>query len=133
MEHPYADFIGSVEKPARYLGGEYQSIRKDWNSVELRLGEREFPAGALDPAVIAAVAEAGPGEAGARLFAAFVADERVRMAWNLAAALAPRRRIRLRIDDDAPELHTLPWEALRDVSPAASLLPKRSTSTTSPV
>ena len=37
MEHPYADFIGSVEKPARYLGGEYQSIRKDWNSVELRL------------------------------------------------------------------------------------------------
>lgn len=88
--------------------------------VELRLGEREFPAGALDPAVIAAVAEAGPGEAGARLFAAFVADERVRMAWNLAAALAPRRRIRLRIDDDAPELHTLPWESLRDVSPAAA-------------
>ena len=24
MEHPYAAFVGRVEKPARYLGGEYQ-------------------------------------------------------------------------------------------------------------
>ena len=88
--------------------------------VELRLAEREFPDGALDPAIVAAVGEASPDEAGARLFAGFTADERVRMAWNLAAALAPRRRIRLRIDDDAPELHALPWEALRDASPGAS-------------
>ncbi|MBK7827611.1 MAG: CHAT domain-containing protein [Nannocystis sp.] len=88
--------------------------------VELRLGDREFPDGALDPALVAAVAEASPDEAGARLFAGFTADERVRMAWNLAAALAPRRRIRLRIDDDAPGLHALPWEALRDASPGAS-------------
>ena len=88
--------------------------------VELRLGEREFPAGALGREIMASVAEAGADEAGARLFAAFSSDERVRMAWNLAAALAPRRRIRLRIDDDAPELHTLPWEALRDTSPAAA-------------
>jgi hypothetical protein len=88
--------------------------------VELRLGEREFPAGALGREIMASVAEAGADEAGARLFAAFCSDERVRMAWNLAAALAPRRRIRLRIDDDAPELHTLPWEALRDTSPAAA-------------
>jgi radical SAM family uncharacterized protein/radical SAM-linked protein len=29
--HPYAEFVGRVEKPARYLGGEYQSVRKtDW-------------------------------------------------------------------------------------------------------
>ena len=89
-------------------------------SVELRLGEREFPAGVLDPAVITSVGEAGPDEAGTRLFAAFISDERVRMAWNLAAALAPRRRIRLRIDEAAPELHTLPWEALRDLSPSAT-------------
>lgn len=88
--------------------------------VELRLGEREFPAGALDRELMTSVAGAGPDEAGTRLFAAFSSDERVRMAWNLAAALAPRRRIRLRIDDDAPELHALPWEALRDASPAAA-------------
>lgn len=89
-------------------------------NVELRLGEREFPPGVLDPAVITSVGEAGPDEAGTRLFAALISDERVRMAWNLAAALAPRRRIRLRIDEAAPELHTLPWEGLRDVSPSAT-------------
>lgn len=32
--HPYASFIHRVEKPARYLGGEYQSVVKDWASVE---------------------------------------------------------------------------------------------------
>ncbi len=88
--------------------------------VEMRLGEREFPAGALDPAVASALAVASPEEQGARLFAAFTADERVNLAWNLAAALAPQRRIRLRIDDDAPELQALPWEALRDASPTAT-------------
>ncbi len=29
MGHPYADFIDRVAKPARYLGGEYQSVVKD--------------------------------------------------------------------------------------------------------
>lgn len=33
MRHVYADFIDSVLKPARYLGGEYQSVTKDWSSV----------------------------------------------------------------------------------------------------
>ncbi|MCY1071683.1 CHAT domain-containing protein [Nannocystis sp. RBIL2] len=86
--------------------------------VESRLEGRELPAGALDPAALAAVAEVGPDEQGARLFAAF--DAAAREAWRLAAALAPRRRICLRIDDDAPELHALPWEALRDTSAAAT-------------
>src|SRR4051812_32159725 len=27
--HPYADFLTDVEKPSRYLGGEYQEVRKD--------------------------------------------------------------------------------------------------------
>ncbi|MCB9729028.1 MAG: TIGR03960 family B12-binding radical SAM protein [Deltaproteobacteria bacterium] len=31
--HPYADFVHRVEKPARYLGGEYQSVVKDWSTV----------------------------------------------------------------------------------------------------
>ncbi|WP_434419690.1 CHAT domain-containing protein [Nannocystis pusilla] len=86
--------------------------------VEMRLEGREFAAGALDPAALAAVAEVGPDEQGARLLAAF--DAAAREAWRLAAALAPRRRICLRIDDDAPELHALPWEALRDTSAAAT-------------
>ena len=37
MEHPYQSFVGRVEKPSRYLGGEYQSIRKDPASVEVRI------------------------------------------------------------------------------------------------
>jgi len=37
MQHPYAAFVGAVEKPARYLGGEYQSVRKDWDAVDVRV------------------------------------------------------------------------------------------------
>src|SRR5262249_60346419 len=37
MPHPYAEFVGRVEKPARYLGGEYQSVRKDIASVDVRV------------------------------------------------------------------------------------------------
>src|SRR5258706_15772830 len=37
MDHPYAEFVASVEKPARYLGGEYQSVRKDPAAVEVSI------------------------------------------------------------------------------------------------
>src|SRR5204862_997844 len=37
MRHPYADFIQKVEKPARYLGGEFQSVTKDPASVEVTM------------------------------------------------------------------------------------------------
>lgn len=36
MKHPYADFVHLVEKPARYLGGEYNAVVKDWDSVTTR-------------------------------------------------------------------------------------------------
>jgi radical SAM family uncharacterized protein/radical SAM-linked protein len=32
-QHPYADFIHRVKKPARYLGGEHGEIRKDWDAT----------------------------------------------------------------------------------------------------
>ena len=35
--HPYAEFIHLVQKPARYLGGEYQAVIKDWDTVDVRL------------------------------------------------------------------------------------------------
>ncbi len=35
--HPYQDFIQNVEKPARYLGGEYLSIQKDWDSTPVKV------------------------------------------------------------------------------------------------
>ncbi|MDB4943068.1 MAG: Fe-S oxidoreductase [Labilithrix sp.] len=35
--HPYAEFVHRVDKPARYLGGEYGAVRKDWDSVQARV------------------------------------------------------------------------------------------------
>ncbi|MCC7431488.1 B12-binding domain-containing radical SAM protein, partial [bacterium] len=37
IKNPYAHFVHKVEKPARYLGGEFNSIVKDFNSVEVRM------------------------------------------------------------------------------------------------
>src|SRR5450432_305428 len=36
-EHPYASFVHLVQKPARYLGGEFGARRKAWGSVEARV------------------------------------------------------------------------------------------------
>ena len=35
--HPYADFLHRVQKPSRYVGGEHNEVRKDWNAVSCRL------------------------------------------------------------------------------------------------
>jgi radical SAM family uncharacterized protein/radical SAM-linked protein len=35
--HPYAEFLSKVEKPARYIGGEYHEVRKDPSSVASRV------------------------------------------------------------------------------------------------
>ena len=37
-DHPYADFVAQVEKPGRYLGGEFQSVRKPWADAQVPLG-----------------------------------------------------------------------------------------------
>ncbi|MFO0679027.1 MAG: TIGR03960 family B12-binding radical SAM protein [Polyangiaceae bacterium] len=36
-EHPYAPFVHLVQKPARYLGGEFGAKTKDWNAVKARV------------------------------------------------------------------------------------------------
>jgi radical SAM family uncharacterized protein/radical SAM-linked protein len=36
-EHPYASFVHLVQKPARYLGGEFGARNKDWASVDTRV------------------------------------------------------------------------------------------------
>jgi radical SAM family uncharacterized protein/radical SAM-linked protein len=35
--HPYAEFVHKVQKPGRYVGGEYGSVRKDWTAVRARI------------------------------------------------------------------------------------------------
>jgi radical SAM family uncharacterized protein/radical SAM-linked protein len=37
MKHPYSEFLSDVEKPSRYLGGEYQEVRKDPAAVSARV------------------------------------------------------------------------------------------------
>jgi radical SAM family uncharacterized protein/radical SAM-linked protein len=37
MDHPYAEFVARVQKPARYLGGEFQSVRKDPTTIEVSI------------------------------------------------------------------------------------------------
>jgi radical SAM family uncharacterized protein/radical SAM-linked protein len=35
--HPYASFLGNVQKPSRYIGGEYQEVQKDLSQVKARV------------------------------------------------------------------------------------------------
>src|SRR5262245_15299312 len=35
--HPYTAFVERVEKPARYLGGEYGAVQKAWDGVRARV------------------------------------------------------------------------------------------------
>jgi radical SAM family uncharacterized protein/radical SAM-linked protein len=37
MRHPYAEFLAKVDKPSRYVGGEYQEVRKDAGEVRARV------------------------------------------------------------------------------------------------
>src|SRR5437879_5864525 len=37
MRHPYAEFLGKVDTPSRYLGGEYQEGRKGPSRVGARV------------------------------------------------------------------------------------------------
>lgn len=36
-DHPYAAFLAQVERPARYVGGEWGQYRKDWQQVQARV------------------------------------------------------------------------------------------------
>ncbi len=57
---------------------------------------------------------ADPAADGARLWEWLFADPALRAQWAEVRGQCPQRRVRLRIDADAPELHALPWELLRD-------------------
>ncbi len=89
--------------------------REQGYPVEITLGEQqEFPRGHM-PADIAEWAPGGdPVADGQKLFDALLADSAVRSAWDQARGQAPGRRVRLRIDQQAAELHTLPWELLQE-------------------
>jgi len=55
-----------------------------------------------------------PVQYGKDLFTALFADPKLQKMWVEARARHEQRRIRLWIEPDAAELHSLPWELLRD-------------------
>ncbi len=92
--------------------------QEDGYPVDITLNNsQEFPQGYLNPEILPWVASYSPTEDGERLFAWLLADDRLQQAWVEIRGQSPLRRIRLRLDAAAPELHTLPWELLRDTGP----------------
>ncbi len=101
---PYADLL------IRVLKREEQGY-----PIELTLDNRlHFRRGYVN----SSLAQWTPGpfaaEAGLDLFRLLMEDDQVASAWAMLRGSAPQRRIRLSIDDGAAELHSLPWELLRD-------------------
>jgi hypothetical protein len=85
----------------------------DGYPVEMTLnGEQEFAGAILQPQEW--VPSASAIEDGRRLAGWLFADRRLRAAWNQIRGQHPQRRLRLRIAEDAPELHQIPWELLVD-------------------
>lgn len=68
----------------------------------------------LDPAFLPFIASADPQADGERLFRWLTGDEQIRRAWAELRREAPARCIHMHVDADAPVLHALPWELLRD-------------------
>lgn len=83
--------------------------------LELTLNsQQEFTCGCLPADILPWVATASPGAEGERLFGWLESDDRFKKAWAEVRGQHPQRRLRLRLDADAPELHALPWELLRE-------------------
>ncbi len=77
-------------------------------------GQQEFPRGYLAADIASWVPSGNPAADGCHLFEALLADPTLLKAWSETHGQAPQRRFRLRIDPAAAELHTLPWELLRE-------------------
>jgi len=83
--------------------------------VEITLGDgQNFPRGYLDAALADWSSSGDCTVDGQQLFTALTTDANLRNAWARVRGQASRRRIRLRLDPAAPELHALPWELLQE-------------------
>jgi hypothetical protein len=94
----------------RILGGEAEGY-----PVELTVNqEQQYARGYLQTGFLPWIPGVSPAEDGERLFRWLFADDRLKTAWAEVRGGQPHRRLRLRIDAAAPELHAIPWELLRD-------------------
>lgn len=85
--------------------------------IEVAFDGRPQAYGYLPLDVASSTTYSDPQRYGEQLFQALTADDRLKADWAAAWGHSRRRRIRLEIDANAPELHTIPWELLRDISP----------------
>jgi hypothetical protein len=82
--------------------------------VDITLDGHRFKRGYLTADILPWVSSGVPSEDGKRLFDILVTDGPLYSAWDRSRQGAPKRRIRLRIDQEATELHALPWELLQE-------------------
>ena len=106
-----------MNQSAHYADLEIRILEQqaDGYPVEITFnGEQEFPRGFLASEVLPWTPGASPQADGERLFDHLFADDALKTAWAEVRGQQPQRRIRLRLDANAPELHAIPWELLRD-------------------
>ena len=83
--------------------------------VELTLdGQLQFRRGYLSPEILQWKPSSLDAAAGRSLFELLTGDPQVASAWSMLRGSAPRRHIRLSVDNDAAELNPIPWELLHD-------------------
>jgi hypothetical protein len=94
--------------------------QKHGYAVEMTVNsEQEFPRGYLSADLLPWMPSGSPSDDGQRLFEWLVADDTIRAAWAEVRGQHAQRRVRLRIDAAAPELHAIPWELIREVEDGA--------------
>jgi len=82
--------------------------------IEITLNKQEeWPRHYISPDILEWQASSNVEESGQQLFELLINPE-IQPVWAKVAGRYPQRRIRLRIDETAPELHTIPWELLRE-------------------
>ncbi len=94
-------------RPSAYADLEIRILAKQGEGypIEMTLNsEQEFPAGYLDPGHLPWVPMASPKDDGVRLFEWLLSDDRLKTAWAEVRGQRALCRVRLRIDDAAPEL-----------------------------
>jgi hypothetical protein len=91
--------------------------------VEITLGDSQrFRRGYLSADIVPWSTSGNPARDGEGLFKNLFADRALSRAWDQALGRSLHRRIRLWIDEQAPELHPLPWEMLRDDQVGSDML-----------
>jgi LysM repeat protein len=110
-------FAGRAGEEREFLDVEVhiQQLRDEGYPVRITLGgQEEQPLGYLRSDLVSWMRNVDQSKYGDQLFEALQDDNDLQNAWHIAVGKSSRRRIRLWIDEKAPQLHTLSWELLRE-------------------